>query len=378
MGTRVLDEAVLDVRRKGMKGKIDRLFSLDVLRGLDMLLLVVIGPLILKANAAWHCFSAGFIGQFRHGWECFTLWDIIMPLFIFMCGAAVPFALKRRMDGGLASYWRHVLVRVTLLWFLGMLVQGGLADLNPLTFDPFSNTLQAIAVGYLVTAAVMCVPSRTFGIGVTVLLALLYSLCLALGGDYTEFGNFAFKVDHWVHVLIFPSGHTRLLYPYFYTWYLTSLMFAVMTLCGYHATCLLQAAWPKRDKAMALFAYSAALLIVGFFASLWIPVIKPIFTLSFTSLAMGWSVLALAILYVINDVFMIRRGFGVVLLFGQCALAAYFVSAFFRPVLESFSQTIACGVLPHFSEGVRPFVLQVVVSASLVVFLVAWRRQRRK
>ncbi|MBR2839449.1 MAG: hypothetical protein IKE55_11730 [Kiritimatiellae bacterium] len=52
----------------------ERLYSLDVLRGLDMILLVVIGPIVNAANRVWH-FPAAFMGQFKHGWECFTLWD---------------------------------------------------------------------------------------------------------------------------------------------------------------------------------------------------------------------------------------------------------------------------------------------------------------
>ena len=68
---------------KGPAYSPNRLFSLDLLRGLDMLLLTVIGPLVHGFNASWKL-SDGFMGQFRHGWECFTLWDIIMPLFIFM------------------------------------------------------------------------------------------------------------------------------------------------------------------------------------------------------------------------------------------------------------------------------------------------------
>ena len=357
--------------------KKERLFSLDALRGLDMLLLVIVGPLIQQANVAWH-FPAGFMGQFRHGWECFTLWDIIMPLFIFMCGAAVPLALERRLKEGPAAFWRHVLGRVAILWFLGLLVQGRLAALNPLTFDPFSNTLQSIAVGYLAAAAVMCVPSRAFGVGVTVALVLVYTLCLAFGGDYTEFGNCAFKVDHWVHGLILPAKHERLVHPYFYTWYLTSLMFAVMTLCGYHATRILQTDWTKRRKALSLFAYGAGLLVLGFAVSVWIPVIKPIFTLSFTAQAMGWSVLSLAVLYVITDILMLRRGWWLVLLFGQCALAAYFVSHFFRSVLDALGKTILQGVLPHLAETTRPFAVQVVVSVVLVIFLCAWRDRKHR
>ena len=75
-----------------------RLFSLDLLRGLDMFLLTVIGPLVIATQTGWKCFPEPFYRQFHHAWEGFVLWDIIMPLFIFMCGAAVPFALRKRLQ----------------------------------------------------------------------------------------------------------------------------------------------------------------------------------------------------------------------------------------------------------------------------------------
>ena len=71
------------------------------------------------------------MGQFSHGWVCFTLWDIIMPLFIFMCGAAMPFALGRRLREGRGVFWRRVLSRVALLWAMGGLVQGNWAESDP-------------------------------------------------------------------------------------------------------------------------------------------------------------------------------------------------------------------------------------------------------
>ena len=174
----------------------ERLYSLDVLRGLDMILLVVVGRIIKAADQVWH-FSPAFMGQFKHGWECFTLWDIIMPLFIFMCGAAVPFALERRLVDGRAggAFWRHVLLRVAMLWVLGMVVQGNLLTLDPAMFNPYSNTLQAIAAGYFAAACVMLIRSKAVRIAAPVVFALLYTLLLAFGGDYTEHGNFAFKTD---------------------------------------------------------------------------------------------------------------------------------------------------------------------------------------
>ena len=72
--------------------KIRRLCSLDLLRGLDMILLTVIGPCVIAMNAACGL-PDQVLAQFRHSWVGFSLWDIIMPLFIFASGAAVPFAI---------------------------------------------------------------------------------------------------------------------------------------------------------------------------------------------------------------------------------------------------------------------------------------------
>ena len=90
-----------------------------------MMLLLVAGPLVKAFDKAWQLPHA-VMGQFKHGWECFTLWDIIMPMFIFMCGAAIPLALPRRMAGGRAGwgYWGHVAKRVALLWVCGMISCG--------------------------------------------------------------------------------------------------------------------------------------------------------------------------------------------------------------------------------------------------------------
>ena len=76
----------------------DRLVSLDLLRGLDMFLLTVIGPLVWALDGAFGLPDA-VLFQFTHPWEGFTLWDIIMPLFLFMCGAAIPLSLERRIVG---------------------------------------------------------------------------------------------------------------------------------------------------------------------------------------------------------------------------------------------------------------------------------------
>ena len=74
-----------------------RLASLDALRGFDLLILVAIGPLILQLTQAVGGDSLQWLSAlFTHkDWEGFSPWDLIMPLFVFMSGASIPFALSR-------------------------------------------------------------------------------------------------------------------------------------------------------------------------------------------------------------------------------------------------------------------------------------------
>lgn len=58
-----------------------RLASLDVLRGIDMFLLAVVGPFVWCLNKVV-TLPDPVLQLFRHVWGGFTFWDIIMPLFI--------------------------------------------------------------------------------------------------------------------------------------------------------------------------------------------------------------------------------------------------------------------------------------------------------
>ena len=358
-----------------------RLFSLDMLRGLDMLLLTVVGPLVHGLDKSWKLPPA-VMGQFRHGWECFTFWDIIMPLFIFMCGAAIPLALPKRLVDGKAgwAYWRHVLGRVALLWFCGMLVQGNFCSLDPLKINIFSNTLQSIAVGYLATAAVMLVPCRWTRISITASLAVVYGLLIHFCGDYTPQGNFTVGFDRVLFSWFLPANNQVFAYlsdpnaTTIYTWVLPSMMFAFMTLCGFHATEILKSGLGEWQKAGALAVYGGAMEAAGWILSIWVPVIKPIYTVSFTLQAMGWCVLALAFLYAVTDIWRIRRGTWLVILFGQFALTAYLVTHQpFAPALQALAKTLAQGMPRLFGETAQPFVVQVVASVCLVFALVLRR-----
>ena len=354
-----------------------RLLSLDLLRGLDMILLTVVGPLFWAVNKAWTMPEAVQL-QFKHAWGGFTLWDIIMPLFIFACGAAIPYALSKRLnDDGRATgaFWRHVLGRFALLWFCGMLVQGRLATLDPLQISPYNNTLQTIAAGYLIAALVMLIPIRALRAVFPFALAGAYGALLHFLGDYSQGGNLAQVVEQKILGGILPAGSLAFK-THGYTWFLTTLMFGAMTLCDAQCAEILRGKGPNGRKATALLLIGGSLLGAGFALELAVPCIKHIFTVSFTCQAMGWCVLALDVLYVLTDVFGLRFGWWFVTLYGQCALTAYMATHFFRPSLEACTKSITKGFPRFIDKAYMPLAEALVTVIVLTIVLVIRRRLR--
>ncbi len=69
----------------------------------------------------------------------------------------MPYSFAKRIeqgDGKLKLY-RHVIIRVLILWVLGMIKQGNLLQFDLSTLRFYNNTLQAIAAGYLIAAILL-------------------------------------------------------------------------------------------------------------------------------------------------------------------------------------------------------------------------------
>ena len=74
-----------------------RLASLDILRGFDLFLLLFVGPVVSSlaaiSDAEWTSTLAYY---FDHAaWDGLRMWDLVMPLFMFMAGVSMPFSLKK-------------------------------------------------------------------------------------------------------------------------------------------------------------------------------------------------------------------------------------------------------------------------------------------
>ena len=117
-----------------------------------------------------------------------------------MTGASMPFSLSKYIgtSGSYRPVYRRILKRVFLLFVFGMIVQGNLLGLDGKHIYLYSNTLQSIAVGYLIAAVIQLHFSFKWQIGITLLLLFVYWIPMTFLGDFTPAGNFAEQVDRWV------------------------------------------------------------------------------------------------------------------------------------------------------------------------------------
>lgn len=112
--------------RRAMPGH--RLTSLDALRGFDMFWIIGARAVVNGLAGVRFPGAAVVAEQLVHsGWNGFTFYDLIFPLFLFMLGVSLVFSLRKRLERGedRRAIFRHVLFRSVLLFALGVLYNTG-------------------------------------------------------------------------------------------------------------------------------------------------------------------------------------------------------------------------------------------------------------
>ncbi len=320
--------------------------SLDILRGLVLFLLVFFQPLLCAvgrvADAPW---LDGILYQFVHeDWAGFRLWDLVMPMFLFLSGVTVPFSLEKYRSDKKAAYIK-IVRRVLILWVLGMVVQGNLLGFRPKYFKFYSNTLQAIAAGWLIASVLYLNCKVKWQMIATVCLLLAYWAPVSFLGDFTPDGNFAVKLDKVVlgrfmdGVSWHPDGTWSFSPDYHYSWILSSLTFGATVMLGSFAGQIVKVGRDKNKNAVALSAIGVALVGLGLLWSVRMPIIKRIWTSSMTLFAGGLCFLILALFYYVVDCRKFSKGLGWLKIYGMNSIAAYVLGEVvnFRSIVASLS-----------------------------------------
>ena len=306
-----------------------RIQSIDVLRGFDMLMIVLADQFFFRLHqGSGSDFTAALAEQFSHPeWLGFRFYDIIMPLFLFVVGAVIPFSVSKYTQNSAhrKPLFLKLLKRFFLLFLLGWIVQGNLLDFDLASFKIFSNTLQAIAVGYVFTtiAYVYLKPTQRqlLFAGCLIVYALLLTLPIIPGigrSTLVPDANFALYVDH----LIFGSFDDGTQY----TWLLSGLGFTATTLSGLFAGTLIKTQTDKTKVVKTLLIYAAIAIILGLFANFWHPIVKKIWSSSFVLVSSGICYFLMAVFYWIIDVKQKVKWAFFLKVIGMNAITAYLIT----------------------------------------------------
>lgn len=312
-----------------------RIGSIDALRGMNMFLLFGVNG----AAAALAQMTSGkgpvvssvgsFLGsQFVHvPWQGLHFYDLIFPLFIFVTGISIVLSLPRLVerDGEAKAHWR-VARRSLLLFVLGLIASGGISQGWPDV--RLLGVLQRIAICYFFTS-VLFLNFNLRGM-IAALIALLvgyWAIMTFVPVPGIGAGSFAADTNlaNWVDRNYLPGK----LYDF------TRDPEGMLSTLPAIGTCLLGvfAGLFMRDsqaspqhKTLWLIAGGCALLAVGYLWALQFPVIKAIWTSSYVLVTGGYSVLLLAVLHQIVDVWGMRRWATMFTWIGANAIALYFLN----------------------------------------------------
>jgi predicted acyltransferase len=303
-----------------------RLLSLDVFRGLTVAAMVLVNN-----PGTWKAIYPPLRHAEWHGW---TFTDLIFPAFLFIVGAAIPFALAPRLARG-ERVWPRIVRRAAAIFVLGLLLHAIPSfDLATLRIP---GVLQRIAVCYLVAAGLFAVAGRRALaiIGVAALLGYWAAMTLVpvpgFGpGDLGKEGNLAAWLDRavlgpahlWKPGRVFdPEG------------ILSSVPAVATTLGGVLAGLWLRAPRPPGALAAGLAGAGGAAAALGLLWGLWFPINKSLWTSSYALLTAGISAVALAACYWVIEIRRVRIWTQPFQALGVNALAVFFLSTLLARLL---------------------------------------------
>lgn len=94
-----------------------RISSIDIMRGLTLVLMLFVNDLYTPGVPSW-------LGHMKANYDGMGLADWVFPGFLFMVGMAIPFSIGKRISAGhdTKSITRHIIIRTISLLIIGVLM----------------------------------------------------------------------------------------------------------------------------------------------------------------------------------------------------------------------------------------------------------------
>lgn len=282
--------------------------------------------IMVNNPGSWHCSYP----MMQHcTWDGCTPCDLVFPFFLFCVGASMVFSLARysSLNG---DAMRKILKRGILLYLSGLLLTAfPFYNVHPdpaLSFcqnwmDWLSNlrlvsVLSRIAICYVLAAVLVLWlrDSKKLMKAVAILSVLHVAILLLFAGPegaFTLEGNFAGRLDR----AILGEGHMYKNYsPAFDPVGILGTLTGICTvLLGYLVGDIIKKSARRYEEdgvlddspvgvTAKIFVLSVASILLGLFIGIWIPINKPLWSVSYVFYAAGWAGMLLALLMYLIDV----------------------------------------------------------------------------
>ncbi len=282
-----------------------RLVSLDALRGFTMLWIIGGGTVV---QSLWHIGQTPVTEmlrlQMKHaGWQGFHFIDLIFPLFLFLVGVVLPFAILGRMERGVSrrQLYFHIAKRTAVLILLGWVNYGILhfqwSEMR------WSTVLGRIGICYCIAAVLLI--HGNWKVEAALIVAILAGYWAAVmyvpvpgvgAGVLTPEGCLTTYLDQ--HFMPGKLG----LGLYDRQGILSTFTSLATTLIGVLAGRWLRSGKSGNVKTLGFIAAGLVTLGLGWKWGTTFFISRNVWTSSFVLYSAGWSLLLLALFYWIIDV----------------------------------------------------------------------------
>jgi predicted acyltransferase len=345
----------------------NRLYSLDALRGFDMLWIMGADELFRElAKATQNSFLEKVAVQLEHvPWHGFVAYDMIFPLFLFIAGVATPYSVGRELEKGTAKnkLLLRVIKRGLLLVLLGIIYNNGFV-IKPFAEIRFGSVLGRIGTAYMFANIIYLYAGKKAQVAWFVSLLLGYWLILKLmaapgfeAGDLTMEGNFASYVDR----LFLPGRlYLKIHDP--------EGLFSTIPAIGTGLLGILTGNFLKNNpasqtkKAISIFIIGAVFVGLAQWCNLVFPINKNLWTSSFVLQVGGISMMLLAVFYYIIDVLGYQKWSFFFRVIGMNSILIYMSGQFIN---WAYTSKAFLGWVPQLTG--KPFDIVLTVLCILIV-----------
>lgn len=322
----------------GQKILKERLLSLDVMRGLIMILLAGESCLLYVSmqNLTEKSSFVLVVDQFfHHPWNGLHFWDLVQPAFMMMAGSALYISWYHKTQKGISwsGNFRHVAIRCFKLFLFGVALHCVYA--GQLVWELWNVLVQlsiTTVIAYLIIRK-SAVFQIIFSVFLLLLTEIAYRNVLVTGFDqpFTEHHNFGAYVDTLLMGKINSDGWVTINF----------IPTAVHTIIGVLAGKVLISRISASGKIKSLLVPGVLCLILGFGLDLSgiTPIIKRISTTSFILASAGWVLLLMAFLYWLTDIRKVNKHVWIFVVVGMNSI---FIYLFFETIgIQWLNPTVA-------------------------------------